>query len=425
MNQQFYGWKLTMVLWGISVLVLGFTSYGGPVMNTFMVTELHLDRKSLALATGAFPVCMGLASPLAGYVVSRWGARATLSAGILLAGLGSLALATVVNSVAGVMVAYGVIVGSATAIGGQVPCNAVIGYWFRKRLALALAIVSTGTSVGGFLASPLVTKVIMAAGGNWRAGWFVVAATCALAFIISILFVRNKPSDLGQLQDGIRDDSVQADAPNVKPASCVYKTAKDWMFREAVRNPVFWMMIVSLGVSTSVWGILVGHGMAFFNDLGHPPQAGAVFLSCLIFSGLGGKASFAALGDRIEPRFLWSASLLAIGAAMLMVANTTSALELYACAIVLGAMAPVGMLSMFALTANYYGETAYASLMGVTGLFMVLVPSGVGFVAGMVFDHFGSYLLAFNTEAGFGILAGLMMPFAITARQPVESLEAA
>jgi len=29
-------------------------------MNTFMMTELHLDRKSLALAGGAFSVCMGL-----------------------------------------------------------------------------------------------------------------------------------------------------------------------------------------------------------------------------------------------------------------------------------------------------------------------------------------------------------------------------
>jgi len=425
MNQQFYGWKLTMVLWGLCVFVLGFTSYGGPVMNTFMMTELHLDRKSLALAGGAFSVCMGLVSPLAGYVVSRWGARATLSAGILLASLGSLALATVVNSVAGVMVAYGAIVGSATALGGQVPCNAVLSYWFKKRLALVLAIVSTGTSVGGFLASPLLTKVIMAAGGNWRAGWFVVAATCALAFIVSILFVRNKPSDLGQVQDGIADVGVDADAPDAKPASCVYKTAEDWIFRDAVRNPVFWIMILSVGVSTSVWGILVGHGMAFFNDLGHSPQQGAVFLSCLVSSGLGGKALFAALGDRIEPRFLWSASLFAIAAAMLMVANSTSLVELYACAIVLGAMAPVGMLSLFALTANYYGKTAYASLMGVAGLFMVLLPSGVGFLAGMVFDHFGSYALAFNTHAGFGILAGLMMPFAITARQPVESLEIA
>ncbi len=148
-----------------------------------------------------------------------------------------------------------------------------------------------------------------------------------------------------------------------------------------------------------------------------------MFLSCLVSSGLGGKALFAALGDRIEPRFLWSASLFAIAAAMLMVANTTSATELYICAIVLGAMAPVGMLSMFTLTANYYGKTAYASLTGVTGLFLVLLPSSVGFVAGMVYDHFGSYSLAFNTEAAFGILTGLIMPFAITARQPVESLE--
>ncbi|MFN8625696.1 MAG: MFS transporter [Candidatus Binatia bacterium] len=425
MNRQFYGWKLTVVLWGMAVFVLGFASYGGPIMNTFMITELQLDRKSLALANSAFSVCMGLVSPLAGYAVSRWGGRATISAGILLAGLGSLALATVVSNVVGVVIAYGAIIGSATALGGHVPANAVIGYWFRKRLALALAIVSTGTSVGGFIASPLLTKVIVATGGNWRAGWFVIAATCAIAFIAAILFVRNKPSDVGQLQDGTADDRFQKDSPSPKPASRVYKTEKEWIFRDAMRNPIFWMMILSLGVSTSVWGILVGHGMAFFRDLGHPPATGAVFLSCLISSGLGGKALFAALGDRIEPRFLWSASLFAIAAAMLMVANTTSPIKLYAYAIVLGSMAPVGTLSMFTLTANYYGKTVYASLMGVIGLFMALLPSSVGYLAGMVFDRFGSYWWAFNTHAGIAILAALVLPFAITGRRTVARLDVA
>ncbi|MGO9446232.1 MAG: MFS transporter [Thiobacillaceae bacterium] len=414
MSQRFYGWKLTTVLWVIMVLVIGFTSYGGSIMNTYMVTELHLDRTSLGIATGSYAVCMGLFSPLTGYVVSRWGARAALSTGVLLAGLGSLAMATVVSSVAGVVIAYGIIVGSASALAGPIPSNTMIGHWFRKRLALALAIVSTGSSIGGFLAALLLTKVIVASDGNWRSGWFVVAAVCAISFFVSILFTRNKPSDMGQLQDGGADDGLQAnDRSRPTPVPLVYKTTKDWIFRDAVRNPVFWMMIFAVAVSTTVWGMMIGHGVAYFKGLGYKPETAAMFLSCLIFSGLGGKAVFAAVGDRIEPRFIWSASLFVIAAGMLMVANATSTLELYACAILLGVTPPVGVLSMFTLTVNYYGKTAYASLMGVTGLFLTLVPAGAGITTGMVFDHFGSYSLAFYTEAGLAILAGLMMPFAI------------
>ena len=94
MNQQFYGWKLIAALWFILAFVIGFTGYGGIIINTHMITEMHLDRKSLGIATGSFALCMGLFSPLAGFCVHRWGARITLSMGTLMAALGALAMAT-------------------------------------------------------------------------------------------------------------------------------------------------------------------------------------------------------------------------------------------------------------------------------------------------------------------------------------------
>lgn len=64
MRTTFYGWQLIAVLWFIMACAIGFSSYGGNVINTYMVTEMGLDRKSLGLANGSFGLCMGLFSPL-------------------------------------------------------------------------------------------------------------------------------------------------------------------------------------------------------------------------------------------------------------------------------------------------------------------------------------------------------------------------
>ncbi len=66
MNQKFYGWKLLASMCVIQAFVMGFPAYAGSIMNTYMMAELHLDRKSLGLATASFGLCMGLFSPLTG-----------------------------------------------------------------------------------------------------------------------------------------------------------------------------------------------------------------------------------------------------------------------------------------------------------------------------------------------------------------------
>ena len=156
MNQQFYGWKLLAGLWVILIFVTGFASYGGNIMNTYMITEMHLDRKSLGLATGSLAFFMGLSSPLAGFCVHRWGARVTISAGTLMVALGALAMATIVNTLVGTMIVYGLVMGSAVSLGGTIPVQTLTAFWFRRRFAFALTIgITTGTYSSIYIASAI------------------------------------------------------------------------------------------------------------------------------------------------------------------------------------------------------------------------------------------------------------------------------
>lgn len=422
MKQQFYGWKLLAVLSLIQAFVMGFTAYGGSIMNTYMITELQLDRKSLGFATGSFGLCMGLFSPLTGFCVHRRGARTILAVGTLTATLGALAMATIVDTLPGVVIVFGVIMGCAAALSGGIPTQTVASQWFRKRLALAFTILGIGATIGGFVATSLLTRVIVASNGNWRAGWFVVAAVCAVSFLFAILFVRNKPADLGQVQDGVVRDEAHADPRTGLPAaSSVYRTTEDWTYREALRHPGFWVMIFGVVIATSITGMMITHGVAHFKDLGYSPAMAAMFLSLLIFAGLGGKAIFATLGDRIEPRFLWGASLIFVAIGLALGVKATSATELYASAILMGAGPSVATLAMFTLAVNYYGKAAFAPLTGVIGLFLTLVPSVVVVLTGIVFDRSGSYTVAFYAAALICTLGGLVMPFVAPPKRACRS----
>jgi MFS family permease len=331
-----------------------------------------------------------------------------------MAALGALAMATIVHTLVGAVIAYGLVMGCAGALGGTIPAQTSVSYWFRKRLALALTIALTGGNIGGFLATPLLAKVIVASNGNWRIGWFIVAAVCAVSFCCAILFVRNKPADIGQVPDGVVEENTQSDAKaGSQPASGVYKTTRDWTFGEAVRHPTFWLMVLGVTCATSAIGMMAAHGVAHFKDLGHSAEMAAMFLSFLVLAGLAGKAVFAILGDRMEPRFLWGAALVFEAIGMALGVKATSDIELYATALLLGAGTSVATLSMFTLAVNYYGKIPYASLMGVTGLFLTLGPAIVIVLTGIVFDHFGSYALAFYPAAVICFLVGLMMPFVV------------
>ena len=114
MNQSFYGWKLLAAVWVILALTMGFAVYGGTIMNTTMITEMHWDRKSLGLVAGSFALFLGLISPLTGFLVHKLGAKIAFSIGAVIVALGALAMATIVNSVVGAAIGFGLVMGSGT-----------------------------------------------------------------------------------------------------------------------------------------------------------------------------------------------------------------------------------------------------------------------------------------------------------------------
>ena len=63
-EKSFYGWKLLAALWCIVFVNLAFPTYGTTVVNAYMATDLHMDRKTLGsvfslymIMTASFAFC--------------------------------------------------------------------------------------------------------------------------------------------------------------------------------------------------------------------------------------------------------------------------------------------------------------------------------------------------------------------------------
>lgn len=424
MAKGFYGWKVLGALAFIVSVNLGVTVVGAVVINAPMIRDLHLSRGTLGLGSTVFIICNGLGSPLAAHVVNTWGTRLSLCMGSLLVAFGALLLGSFVSQGWQYVLAYGVLLGLGCSFGALIPAQSCATAWFERRRVLALSLVLTGSGLGGLVSAPLMTRIIAMAGGNWRAAWYFVLAAALSAVVVAVLFVRNRPSDCGQLPDGGAAGASGriVGSTTVASAFSAYRTNERWTVREAARTPALWLIsLAAIGESGSATAALA-HAVPHLRDLGHSAEAAAAAMSVFAIGSVAGKLCIGLLGDRINPRNAWSAFIIVMGLSIWVAvrANSTGAMFLFTGMLGFGTGATLAC--WHATVANFFGPAAFASILGAQMPFTCAVSAAAPFLVGVVYDVHGSYAPAFYAVAGFCAFSAIMLLFANPPRRgPKES----
>jgi sugar phosphate permease len=294
-----------------------------------------------------------------------------------------------------------------------------------NKRALAISLFLSASSVGGFIAPTLLNRVIEAFHGNWRAGWWLVAALCAVSALLAIFFVKENPADIGQYPDGkpaveLVDASVDSAS---RTARGVYKTQQEWTYGQVLRTPAWWVLLIApVGFSIG-WFFFLAHGVIHLRDLGYSPTQAAHSMSVLLFLGLVGTLLVAFLGDRIEPRLLLAGAVLSFGVGMMLVLNAKGTAGIYTYAAFLGIGFGSAVPSTMTIISNYFGTKPYASLVGFSMAFGTTLGAFASWGGGFLYDHFGSYSGAFYAISilcmiGFLILLFLRPPVRKALRIP-------
>lgn len=405
---RFYGWTMLAALWCIAFLNLGFPAYGPAVINAAMAKAVGLSRETVGNMFSIYMIMSGLPGPLVARSINRLGVRKTLVLGSLFTIVGALLMATVVTGGIGAMLCYGLWVGAGVATGSVMAAQAGLARWFVRRRSLALSVLYSAGAIGGFVAAPLLNRLIEVT-GTWRTGWWLLAALSAVAGCLALVLVRERPEDVGQVADGFGSSPAGAQtATDTRPE---FVSRREWTFREAVRQPSYWLLLCSLLGGSGGYTLFLAHGVLHLQDLGHSMRIGSWAVGIVTVSGLIGKAILAIFGDRIDPRYIYALFLAVFGVGLVLVVNAHELWQVFLFATCIGIGFGGGLVCLMSVLSNYYGTNAFASLAGLAIAINTTLSAIAPKVAGRLFDQGVGYGVNFYFLASWCFVGAVVLFF--------------
>jgi sugar phosphate permease len=384
-----------LLLFTIYGAVYGFVFYGFTVVFPEMIRAEGWSRGDAAMAHTLRAFSLGAFAPLVAIAVGKLGAKRTMIAGLSFGVVVLGTLGTVTSQLWHWIVLWGVLMPISFSFGGAIPIQTTLTYWFNARRATALGIVLSAAAFGGFVAAPLYT-LIMREAGTWKAGWLAAGTFCALA-LVSSLFMKSKPGDVGQFPDGIDPDKASDTAGSAASGKArTYRTSETWALREVLRQPVLYLLGLCMVSQMSAVYLLTTHGVLHLTDAGFTSmQAASAIGNLILFSGFA-RFPIGFVGDRIEPRWIMTIALAGMGIAMLGIWKVPEDFMVLLAVVSIFGFCFGSIVPIFpAIIGNYFGASAFAPITGFMSPVMILIGAPVPVVAGLIYDRFGSYDIAF------------------------------
>jgi sugar phosphate permease len=406
----FYGWTNVLLLFFIYGAVYGFVFYGFTVVFPEMIRAQAWGRGDAAVAHTLRAFSLGAFAPLVAIAVGKAGAKRTMIAGLFVGVVVLGMLGTVTSELWHWIVLWGIFMPVSFSFGGAIPIQTTLTYWFSIRRATALGIVLSSGAFAGFIAAPLYT-LIMQETGTWKAGWLAAGIFCALALITS-LFIRNKPADIGQFPDGINPESASDTLGSVTTEKAkTYRTSESWELREVLRKPVLYLLGLCMVAQLSAIYLFTTHGVLHLTDVGFTRmQSASAIGNLVLFSGLA-RLPMGFVGDRIEPRWIMTVALGGMGVATVGIWKAPGDFGALLAIMSIFGFCFGSIVPMFpAIIGNYFGPSAFAPITGFLSPFMILIGAPVPVVAGIIYDSFHSYDIAFIYVAILILVAALLAP---------------
>jgi len=395
------------------VLCLGTFSGSGVGSFSLFVNSLQSEfgwgRGEIMLAFTIFFSLTGVAAPLVGIIVDRYGVRGVITAGALVTGLGFVSL-YMLQSLWHLYVAY-FFIGSGMSAFGHVPSSAMVSNWFVKKRGTAIGIMSTGIGAGVFVMAPLVGGFLIPVFG-WRVAYLTLGIIAWGLIPLAIFVVKTKPSEIGLYPDGTTGFEAVAETgtPN--------QTTKGLDLRAALGTTAFWL--VSLTFLFSAFSSL-GFNQSMVPYLQDAGFSVSVAASALTILGLGsaiGKFSFGWLCDKIKAKQACAVSivLLSTAAIILMFIRSKSPLAIiWFDALLFGLGAGGWLPTMSMLVSRNFGLASYGAIIGMVSLSQAIGGAAGPLFSGHMFDSTNNYYWTFII---FLCLYAIAIPTVLSVRRP-------
>ena len=347
-----------------------------------IAAEVGGARSIPALANSLVWLGSGLGGIMMGQIADRIGTRWTVMGGSLMIATG-LAISTL-GPPWPLWIGHGLFIGFIGLAGINAPLYIYVSRWFDRRRGSALALIASGTYLAGALWPSIFERAIASIGWRETMLWYAGLEVLIVVPLVAVFF-REPPEVIEHEPAG----GAKTPAPRVF----------GWP-----PNAVFALMCVASIMCCVPMAMPQQHLVAFCTDLGFTRSLGAVMLSVLLGTAFVSRQIWGAISDRIG-----GLSTVLIGSAwqcsaMIGFLFTQSETGLFTVAGAFGlgfsGIIPAYVLALRELFPAREAAWRIPTLLMFTATGMA---SG-GWLAGVLYDHYGYYAPAFAAGIGANIL---------------------
>jgi OFA family oxalate/formate antiporter-like MFS transporter len=293
--RPFYGWYVVAATFIIGFYVVGIVFYGFTTIFKPIVEEFGWSYTQVSLAASLRGVESGLLAPVVGILIDRWGPRRIVFAGGCLTALGLFMLSRI-DSLATFYISF-LLISIAMSTCTVTVLMTAVSKWFRRRIGLAMSIVSCGFGAGGLVVF-MMARLVDAYG--WRPTVQGLAFGVLIIVLPLAMLLRHRPQQYGYLPDGDAQQTVETSAGKIDVELKEYGIT----LREAVKTRTFWLMAVMFVCQHLMVGTSVTHIMPYLTDVGLSTTIASLGAAGIPLASIIGRISFGTLGDRVSRKRL-------------------------------------------------------------------------------------------------------------------------
>ncbi|MED3940113.1 MFS transporter [Priestia megaterium] len=405
MKHIHYSWFILVITF-CSIIVAGIVMSSSGVFIEPFENEFGWDRSVIALAFAISMFLYGVSGPFMAALLNIIGLKKMMiiSMTTLLTGI---ILTFIMNQSWQMIIIWGFIIGLGSSLFLTVLSPYVANHWFEKRRGLAVGILTASTATGQLILLPVLAAIIE--NYSWRPALGLIMILSFIMLIITLLFMKNTPKDVGILPYGLEQE-IQGSNESQKenPITIAFKG----LF-QAVKVKEFWLLSGSYficGLSTN--GLIGTHFVSYCMSFGLPLVTAASFLSFMGIFDLLGTTLSGWLSDRFDNRWLlfWYYSLRGASLVLLpyvLIEGSMTMLIIFTVFYGLDWIATVP--PTISISRRIFGINKSGIVYGWINASHQAGSAVAAYGGGLIYRFFNSYTWAFFLAGTFCILASLFV----------------
>ena len=410
----YYGWFVVSLCFLTTLISAGVRSSPSVLIHP-LESEFGWSRALIASAISMNLLLFGVAAPISGFLLDRYGPRKVMLGSLLLLIIGVSGTVAVTQFWQFFLV-WGVIVGIGAGGVGSVLTATIGNRWFVARRGLALGILGSASSTGQLIFLPFFMAMIAYSG--WRIGSTTLIVLAVFLLPLIFLFMRDDPADVGLQPYGAGDPKAATAGGTASLRGMSAKNATITV-REVISHPTFWLLCGSFFVCGGTANGLIGtHLIPHEIEIGIPQIAAASLLGIMGGLNMVGTIFSGWMIDRVKPH-RWLALVYALrGLSLLILPFVHDFTGLLFFAVIYGldwfATVPPSM----AITADTFGRQNVGKVYGWIFMSHQIGAAIMASAAGAVRTWMGDYQFAFLSGGVIAMIAaGLALQIKIKPKE--------